>query len=142
MLVSLHIIAPLLIGGLIYVFFRSPEIILNKIVYSSDLLSEIFIRISPAIQFPNWFIFSLPDGLYVYAATSFHIYMVSKVYNAYSIKNIFYISFYSILVEFLQLINLIQGRFDFLDIIFMISGSFISYHLFVKKNLFRLELIK
>ena len=142
MLVSLHIISPLLIGGLIYVCFRSPEIILNKIVYSSDLLSGIFIRIFPAIQFPDWFIFSLPDGLYVYAATSLHIYMTSKVYNAYSIKNIFYISFFSILVEFLQLINLIQGTFDFLDIIFMISGSFLSYHLLVKKNLFRLALVK
>ena len=70
MLVVLHIITPLLIGGLIYVCFRSPEIILNKIVYSSDFLSGIFIRLSTTIQFPDWIIFSLPDALYVYATTS------------------------------------------------------------------------
>jgi len=117
---------PILIGGLIYVFFRSNTLIMFS--WFNDL------RISPIIldirqytmpfknYFPDWFLYSLPDGLWIFSYTSL-ILLLSN--NIIKFKNIFWILIifiYVISIEFLQLFGLYNGTFDIFDILFYISG--------------------
>ena len=73
-LIIFHIIFPLLLGGGIYVAFRSKSLILfrwfDKINISgfTNVIRDI---LDPCINnIPNWVKFSLPDGLWVYAFSS------------------------------------------------------------------------
>ena len=134
MLFLLHVISPLILGGLVYVYLRSSKIILNKLIATSDSLSIVFSNSLTHSQFPSWFVFNFPDALFIYSLTSVCILLKLKASSHFSIRIIFIISFLSFSIEFLQLINLMPGTFDVLDIIFMISASFLSYYFLIKKR--------
>ena len=78
-----HVFTPLATGGLIYVCFRSKTLRffawIDKIGFS-NVVNEIRIIIYPCKEIlPNWFINSLPDGLWVYSFSAI-IFLGSKKY--------------------------------------------------------------
>ena len=71
---ALHVTVPVLLGGLIYVAFRSPEHLLFQWAHAARLdglvaaLREICGSIRPSSE---WLLFSLPDGLWLYGFACF-----------------------------------------------------------------------
>lgn len=130
----------ILLGGLIYVLFRSPSILMfewfdqiNLSKYVLELRSHID---SFSLILPNWFLYSLPDGLWLFSCVSLLLIIWD---NKVSKKNIFWILLMPIIAvssELAQFMEIIPGTFDILDLIFYIAGSVLPILFFTNfKNL-------
>ena len=73
-MILIHVISPLIIGGILYVVFRTKSLRMFGWFEFIGFNSEIsFLRkyVSPLKSWlPSWVYFSLPDGLWVYSFTS------------------------------------------------------------------------
>lgn len=128
------------LGGLIYVLFRSPSILMfewfdqiNLSKYVLELRSHID---SYSLILPNWFLYSLPDGLWLFSCVSLLLIIWD---NKVSKKNIFWILLLPIIAvssELAQFMEIIPGTFDILDLIFYIAGTVLPILFFTNfKNL-------
>ena len=100
----------LLLGILIYLLFRS-----DNLIYNNFFSSPIKLSIEINSKLTNFLIYSLPNGLWSlsYSQLIFHIYKVK------SLKTILLSSvmvFLGISIEILQIQGFINGTFDFYDI--------------------------
>jgi len=138
---SALVILPLLLGGLIYVFFRSIHLIMFKWFESLGFLSPVlyarhFIA-SLHIHFPSWFIFSLPDALWLFSLTLFFgIIWYSGRIAGLLLLFILSLSF-GLFTEFAQYLGIFPGSFDIIDICFQLLSSFaaiISTHLYYRES--------
>lgn len=86
---------------------------------------------------PHWFLYSLPDGLWIFSYISLMLYIWQ---NSISFKNISWILIIPILAigsEIGQLLGLVSGTFDFADLVFYILGMtlpFIFYYNSINYN--------
>lgn len=112
----------ILLGGMIYILFRSNDLIMFE-WFSKVNLSELFSKwrlyFAPLKNhLPNWFLFSLPDGLWV---LSFGLSM-NKIWKNDSQMQIWFWSmllpFVAILSEIGQIFKLVPGTFDCIDLLF------------------------
>ena len=108
----------LILGFLIYLFFRP-----NNLIYNNFISFPIKINIESNSIITNFFIYSLPNGLWSlsYAQLIFHI------YKDYGIKVILLSSlmvFLGIIIEILQFYGFISGYFDISDIF-----TYIIFHI-------------
>ena len=119
----------LLLGGMIYILFRSNDLIMftwfNKINLS-ELLSKWRLYFVPLKNhLPNWFLFSLPDGLWV---LSFGLSM-NKIWKNDSQMQIWFWSmilpFIAIISELGQIFKLVPGTFDWVDLLFYFIAIFL-----------------
>lgn len=116
----IHVFIPLIIGGLIYVFFRSKMLRLFdwiNMIGLSDIVNEIRTITYPFKEIlPNWFLNSLPDGLWVYSFSAM-LFFTSKNYFIQN-KILLMLPFVLVLImEVLQLLHIICGTFDILDLV-------------------------
>ena len=120
-LVALHCFTPLLLGGLIYFMFRSTELRMFNwlsIIGLDSLIISARTNVSLLKNhLPNWFIYSLPDGLWVYSFSSALLIYWNN--DKQKVKFWLLIPFTTgILVEIFQGLKLFPGTFDFLDLTF------------------------
>ena len=138
----LHVILPMFIGGVIYVLFRSNELLMfrwfeflkiDRVVYSLREYTFYYRK-----YIPESILFSLPDCLWVYSFTMF---------LSFYVKNIFLIMIPcigSVLTEICQL-WFIPGTFDIMDVLYMLAATGIALFFIYKhrnsdikqKNLFK-----
>lgn len=87
-----------------------------------------------ASHIPEWFVFSFPDGLWIFS----YIILMLSIWNLkISKQNIFWliiIPFIAILSEILQIFGIISGTFDIFDLTFYLLG-FISPFIILKKRI-------
>ena len=131
-MILVHVISPLLLGGILYVVFRTKSLKMfswfDSIGFNTQIsfLREYFSPIKSWL--PSWVYFSLPDGLWVYSFTSIILLIWEGEINYWLI-----IPFTTgILVEVMQGFSFI-GTFDWIDFIFSIFGFFISI-IIINKN--------
>lgn len=124
-LILSHVIVPLLLGGVIYIAFRSQSLILftwfDKISISgfTNLIRDFLYPLNSIL--PEWVIYSLPDGLWVYSFTAFLIIIWNNRYE--SVKYWMMIPFTALLlIELLQLTGLLTGTCDLADIYVSLSA--------------------
>lgn len=116
----IHVLIPLVIGGLIYVGFRNKTIRffdwIDRIGFS-DIVNEIRTITYPYKEIlPAWVLNCLPDGLWVYSfsATLFFVWKEFFIKN----KKMLILPFILVLImEVLQLLGLIHGTFDVVDLL-------------------------
>lgn len=137
----IHAILPLSLGGLIYISFRSTNLKMFSWFEILNIDSYIFIirfkLIEYKVFFPSWFYFSLPDALWAYSfSSSILIFWINnlKIGKLFLSIPLSYIIF----SEFLQLLEIIRGTFDILDLIISIIGIIISYK-FIKTQILKDE---
>ncbi|QSZ27544.1 hypothetical protein ACETAC_01060 [Aceticella autotrophica] len=112
-------LASILVAIIIYVVFRSKNLILYKWIGVST--NSILILFSRNIQnnnyFLNWIIYSLPDGLWLYSLTTIMILIWRN--EASKIKYLFiYVGFtIAISHELGQFLHIFRGTFDVGDIV-------------------------
>lgn len=125
-LTTFHVILPIIIGGLIYVSFRSSSLkMFEWLAYigTNDLVCWFRNMIMPIKdKVPSWIYFSLPDGLWVYSSTSALLILWNSRINLW----IFIPLFTSIVIEIAQKTKIVSGTFDILDLSFSILGVLLS----------------
>ena len=88
--------------------------------YSEPLIKDI----------PNWFMYSLPDGLWIFSYISLMLYIWKNSISRNSAIWIFIIPFIAIISEFGQLFKLVPGTFDIIDLLFYVLGIFLPLLIF------------
>ncbi len=130
-IIILHLIIPLLIGGFIYISFRSNTLILFNI---SDDISDSFqtvrnLTLPYRKSIPNWIIYSLPDFIWAYTFTTAIILINQdkfRTFNRYCLLLLMVVLTH----EILQLFHIVRGNFDIIDLSLEASAFFVSFLLF------------
>ena len=131
-----HIIT-LLIGGLIYVLFRTSSLLMFS-WYKTIGLGGILKGLRKS-TIPEWILFSLPDGLWIFSYVSL-ILLIWK--NSVSLKNIFWILIIPILAigsELGQFFGVLTGTFDLTDLMLYIFGMTLPFIFFKQSINFKLR---
>lgn len=130
-------IAPLFLGGIIYIIFRSQTLKMFhwfSILGITDLINIFRDSFTNNFSPPYWVIYNLPDGLWLFSYTSIMIEIWRNKLNYESIFWIFIIPTIAILSEFFQLLNIISGTFDLLDLLFYTLGTLFPIIFYLKTN--------
>jgi len=129
----IHCLMPLLIGGLLYILFRSTDLRMFK--WFSIIGLDNFILQSRQCFFnfknylPCWIYYSLPDALWVYSFTS----ALLILWNGRLTFWLFFVLLTGTFVEIAQGINIFPGTFDILDLLFNIIALFLSIIIILPK---------
>jgi hypothetical protein len=120
------------IAATIYFLYRDNTIIFNQILstFNGDNLLNKRELVS-TFPLPNWAIYSLPGGIWVFVLTSLlshnHICIQKE-----RISLDYLPITYGIVLEFVQLLEFTDGTFDFVDLVFNLGSGFIA--LVIHKN--------
>lgn len=135
--IFLHVILPIFIGGSIYVTYRHNSITMFKwleLLSLTNIVSSLREYLSPTREFiPDWVVFSLPDGLWVYSfSSSFLIIWQDNLSSA--VPWILCPLLFGAFAEILQYFTILSGTFDLVDFYFCITASLLSISIFKLKN--------
>lgn len=125
---------PVILGGIIYIVFRTERLIMFRWFEYLSISSEITIiqNLREVFSFPGWFIYSLPDGLWVFSYTSISLEIWKNSITKQNSFWIFGVPAVAIASEVLQLFKVIPGTFDLTDIFFYVFGMILSYYISTK----------
>lgn len=117
------IVIPMFLGGMIYTIYRPQNLIMFswfEILHCNrkiELLRKVICDSN--ILLPKWVIYSLPNALWVFSGViSFQLIWQKKIKQMYFWISIFV--FVAIMFEVSQLLNIIPGVFDFIDILLIL----------------------
>ena len=126
----------LTIGGCIYLFFRSDTLFMFNWVDSISLTNILETLRNDTLpireNLPNWFIYSLPDGLWISSYVFIMFSIWGESLSSDSIVWLLLIPIAAMLSEFGQLIHIIPGTFDALDLICYSIGFSLPALLLIK----------
>lgn len=129
----------LIVGGLIYISFRTDSLVMFKwfAALSLDTPIEYLRETTLTIKehFPDWFVFSLPDGLWIFSYISLTLLIWGNDINKRNLFWVFLIPFIAISSELGQLFNIVPGTFDAIDLTFYITGAISPFILFTNNLL-------
>ena len=127
---------PLTLGGFIYIIFRTETLIMFHWFKYLNISNEVdsIKNMRTGYSFPNWFIYNLPDGLWIFSYTAISLEIWKNSITRQNIFWVFSIPIISVLSEFLQLFKIIPGTFDFLDVTFYLLGTIFSFYISNKNN--------
>lgn len=142
-LIFLHVLIPVTIGITIYLFFRTNTLLVFKWANFFGLLEIIGVIRSYTLQLvniiPDFILYSLPDGIWVYSATIMFLILWHKCTNNwYKISWILLPLLCSMIAEILQYFSIIEGTFCIVDICFNIAFFFLSlslFHFFIRRQI-------
>jgi hypothetical protein len=117
----LHVVLPTAVGATIYLLFRTTSLLVFDWLQTLHLLPLVMVarQFCSAIRLPEWLLYSLPDGLWVYAVTSWMILIWSRrppmpwliVGVALGVGG-----------ELGQAVGMVSGTYQHLDMIFYLLG--------------------
>lgn len=124
----LYLFSLAFLAASIYFLFRDKTILFNQFfsTFGFDGLQEKQ-RIQEIIPVPNWIIYSLPGGIWVYVASIFAHKFEKKLF--YFPVHVYILpAIYALGLEFCQLCHLTDGTFDWLDLLFVLIGVYLAKH--------------
>lgn len=128
-----HILS-LLFGCFIYISFRQDTLIMFNWLDRVNILEVISVyrlfSLPLAENLPNWFLYSLPDGLWLFSYISILLVIWRNVISKQNIHWVLIVPLIAIVSEIGQLIKLVPGTFDIVDICFYLSGTIVPILLF------------
>jgi len=130
------IILFLLFSLFIYLFYRTEKTVINELfvsIISFDKYVELRNSIANTLPLNEHIIYSLPEGLWVFCITLTSKFLFLKIGHR-EIGCVFIPLIFSIVLEFFQLLNLTNGRFDFWDIGISISFWFLANYFILYKS--------
>ena len=119
--INLHVLLPIFIGASIYLLFRNNRLLVFSWIDSIGARDIVFLVRNNVFflrkHIPDFFIYSLPDGIWVYSGTfAFIIVWRNCLNNPYSFFWIVMPFLCSLGAEILQLFGIVKGTFCLLDI--------------------------
>jgi hypothetical protein len=125
---------PLIIGGFIYISFRPDTLLMFKVftALSVDLPIEYWRENTLGLKplYPDWFLYSLPDGLWVFSYVSLVLCIWNNTISKYNVFWVFLMPILAVLSEFGQYARIVPGTFDASDMVFYIFGTLLSVLIF------------
>ena len=117
----------ILFGGGIYIAFRTTGILffrwLDYLLLIEPIESLREVTLTYRLFLPNWFLYCLPDGLWMFSYSC----IVLVIWDGKITKNSLFwlisLPLISVFCEILQYYHYINGTFDMVDIILFIFGS-------------------
>ena len=111
-------IVPLIIGGMLYLGYRSQELLMFRWANYLGLSRIVNSWRKFCFQYPlpEWCYYALPDGLWLFS----YILLINIIWNSHTWKSIIWIyalPAIAITSELLQLLNPYFGTFDIMDIV-------------------------
>ncbi len=133
----IHVFIPLFLGGLIYLSFRKNNLrFFNWFdkIGCSEYINEFRLIVNPYKDFfPNWFYYSLPDGLWVYSFTS--CILINWSSGIEKLKYLLLLPLiFGCLIEFAQAIKIFEGTYDPVDLLLGVLAYIISININKFKN--------
>lgn len=127
----------LFIGGGIYLFFRTEKLLMFKWINSlgaEGVLNKIrLITLNFRPSIPDWLLYSLPDGLYVFSYVSLMLAVWNMKFTLTSIFWILNIPLIIIVSEIGQLLLIVPGTYDIKDLSFYLLGTILPFFCLRKK---------
>ena len=127
----------LLCGTLIYLLFRVSTL---KVFSWLNFLGIDFVNfdlrknsINFAPKIPEWFIFSLPDGIWIFSYVVLMISIWNFNVNKQSLFWLAIIPIIAIFSEIFQIFGIISGTFDIIDLSFYLLGFILPFVIFRKQ---------
>ena len=120
-----RVVVPVSIGAAIYLFFRTTSLLVFHWLSAVNLLEPTLIVRGwlAEITLPNWLLYSVPDGLWVYAVTSWMILIWQR-------RPPFLWLFVGVALglggELGQAIGIVPGTYQHLDIVSYIAGFLLA----------------
>lgn len=118
----LHTVLPLALGGIIYILFRSQRLLISVQLASFLGISTARNMLS-SLGLPEWFLFSLPDGLWLYSL----VFSLQWVWqnSSWLVRSIWAAAGVSLGVgwELGQALALVPGTFDPVDLGFYVVAT-------------------
>ena len=133
------VFVPMLLGGLIYIFYRPLNLKMFSWFTSLKLLDSILqireLIYKNSINLPKWIVYSLPNALWVFSG----IITFQFIWQENITQLVFWVSlfsFISVMFELLQLGNIIPGNFAICDIVLIIMSIILAniYHFWLLKQ--------
>jgi hypothetical protein len=125
--IAVHIIFPLLLGGLIYVCWRDHNLPMFRwfdLAGLGPLVKQLRIAAAPLRdRLPFWFRFSLPDAMWVYSLTAFMTLVWKDVDSRTKALWISMGLLFGAGSELGQLAGYVPGRFDMFDFVFCVCAA-------------------
>lgn len=120
---AVEVIAPIVIGAMIYVLFRTTNLLVFRWIEAIGLLQfTLQLRqLCSGVALPDWLLYSLPDGLWVFAFTRWIILIWDR---APPLAWLVIGAALGVGGEFGQVIGIVPGTYQHLDMVFYISGFF------------------
>lgn len=122
--------ASILLGGLIYICYRTTDLLMFKWLNNLNLSSAIFNFRNYAkvykIKNSDWIIYSLPDGLWMFSFITIILYIWRNTITRKNIVWIIVMPIIALTTELSQKYHLIKGTYDSNDILAYLIGFFLS----------------
>lgn len=126
----------IIIGGMIYIAFRAETLVIFKWLSKISITEPVKLLRQTTFSFknilPNWFVFSLPDGLWLFSYVTLLLYLWDNEISKQNILWMIIIPLIAIFSELGQLLNFISGTFDPVDLTFYIFGTLLPFLIFTK----------
>lgn len=123
--VWLHVVLPTAIGTGVYLLFRTPTLLVFDWLDAVGLCEPVMSmrRYLSDVQPPDWLLYSLPDGIWVYAATAWLaiIWRRSPCWPWLSVPVVLAVG-----TEAGQAIGLVPGTHQHLDVVFYVGGFLLA----------------
>ena len=133
----------LLLGGFVYISFRQDTIKMFNwfdSVNLSEAISGLRLYTLPLADFlPNWFLYSLPDGLWLFSYLSILLVVWDNKISKHNIHWLLLVPTIAIVSEIGQLFGIVPGTFDIFDLIFYLAGTVIPILIFTNLKTMRHE---
>ena len=128
----------LLLGGLVYISFRQDTLKMFRWFDSINLsavISELRLLTLPlSDHLPNWFLYSLPDGLWICSYLSVLLVVWDNVISKHNIHWLLLVPMIAIFSEIGQLFKIVPGTFDILDLLFYLGGTVVPILIFTNSK--------
>lgn len=129
----------LLLGSFIYVSFRQDTLImfgwLREIGVFEFTAGYRHYTLPFAENIPNWILYSLPDGLWLFSYVFFMLIIWDNKISKHNIYWILLAPIFAICSEIGQLLNFVPGTFDLYDIYSYFFFFIFAFCIFVKNNI-------
>ena len=127
-----------LLGGLIYIAFRQDTLKMFNWFDSINLsavISKLRLFTLPLSDYlPNWFLYSLPDGLWLFSYLSVLLVVWDNVISKHNIHWLLLVSVVAIFSEIGQFFKIVPGTFDIFDLIFYLGGTVLPILIFTNSK--------
>lgn len=134
-------ILPLMIGGLIYLAFRTDSLLMFKwfdaILLDTPIEYLREMTLTSSKHLPNWFLFSLPDGLWIFSYISLTLVIWRNKITKQNVFWILIIPCFAIISELGQSFKIVSGTFDYTDLTFYFLGVITPLVLFKNSLIFK-----
>ena len=82
---------------------------------------------------PNWFLYSLPDGIWLFSYLSILLLIWDNKISKHNIHWVLLIPSIAIFSEIGQLFEIVSGTFDITDLVFYLAGTILPILIFTTK---------